>query len=245
MHGISMLIMASLPDLGQADPEHDLVFTWNGTTSGVRVPDGDWIADEREGLTLCDATSAVFAQDLPWYKAGCHHLQLAKGAGWGGRARHADPQPAGGRAAGAYSPPWPLPKIFRLTKDGTLIEGIFEGATINTPSMLCVADYLDALAWVRDMVAYRRPSAAATATWRCWKHSSTNSRGSDFWPKTLRPVPIPVCACRWICRLTALKQMVALLAQEQVAFDIGAYRDAPRVCASGVAPRWRQVTWSF
>ena len=141
-----------LPDLTQVDFARDVVFTWNGTTSGVRVPNGDWIPADREGLTICDATSAAFAQDLALRQARCRHLLLAEGARRRGGARHAHPLArAPSQRLESYTPPWPLPKIFRMTKGGKLIDGIFVGETINTPSMLCVEDYLDALNWAKSV----------------------------------------------------------------------------------------------
>ncbi len=140
-----------LPDLTQYNPAHDAVFVWNGTTSGVKVPDGDWIPATREGLTICDATSAAFAMDLPWGQARCRDLLLAEGAGRRSGARHADPQPRAVARLESYTPPWPLPKIFRMTKGGKIVEGIFEGETINTPSMVAVEDYLDALTWAESV----------------------------------------------------------------------------------------------
>jgi phosphoserine aminotransferase len=216
-----------LPDLSQADPSHDIVFTWNGTTSGVRVPDGDWIAGDREGLTLCDATSAVFAQQLPWDKLDVVTYSWQKVLG--GEAAHGVLilSPRAVERLERWTPPWPMPKIFRLTKGGALNEGVFRGATINTPSMLCVADYHDALDWVEAI------GGAEAARARCDANFAVVERfvKATPWIRFLAEAPetrsnTSVCLALDLPP-EGVKAMVGLLADEAVALDIGAYRDAP------------------
>ena len=226
-----------LPDLDQVEFNRDVVFTWNGTTSGVRVPDGDFIPADRTGLTICDATSAAFAQDLPFDKLDVVTFSWQKVLGGEGGHGVLILSPRAVERLETYTPPWPLPKIFRMTKGGKLIEGIFEGATINTPSMLCVEDYLDALAWAEDIgglpALLRRADENAGAI-------------ADFVARTAwidflaqRPETrsnTSVCLKIVDPRFTALaqdrqaafaKDLVAVLEAEGVALDIGAYRDAP------------------
>ncbi|HMB49008.1 MAG TPA: phosphoserine transaminase [Afifellaceae bacterium] len=226
-----------LPDLSAVDCDRDVVFTWNGTTSGVKVPDGDWIASDRAGLTLCDATSAAFAQDLPFDKLDVVTFSWQKVLG--GEAAHGVIvlSPRAVERLETYVPSWPMPKIFRLTKGGKLIEGVFSGETINTPSMLCVEDYCDALDWAQSvggregLIARADANAAAIGEW------VDRTAWIDFLardPATRSNTSV----CLTICdpSVTALPQaeqadiakaLATLLDAEGIAFDIGAYRDAP------------------
>ena len=226
-----------LPDLSKVDPESDIVFTWNGTTSGVRVPNADWIAADRGGLTICDATSAAFAQALDWPKLDVCTFSWQKALG--GEAAHGMLilSPRAVARLESYTPPWPLPKIFRLTKGGALIEGIFQGETINTPSMLCVEDYLDTLEWAKatgGLAALRARADANVSVIAGWV---TRSNWADFLARdpTLRS-NTSVClkfVDPVVSRLSRdqqaafAKTIAAVLEDEGVAYDIAAYRDAP------------------
>jgi phosphoserine aminotransferase len=216
-----------LPDLSQANPDHDIVFTWNGTTSGVRVPDGNWISPDRGGLTLCDATSAVFAQEMAWDRLDVVTYSWQKVLG--GEAAHGMLilSPRAVERLESWSPPWPMPKLFRLTKGGALNEGIFQGATINTPSMLCVADYLDALDWVESL------GGVAGTIAKCDRNFQVLERFVEATPWLGFLAVEPATRSNTSVCLSVdlppeqVKTMISLLADEQVALDIGAYRDAP------------------
>lgn len=226
-----------LPDLNKVDPASDVVFTWNGTTSGVRVPNADWIAADRIGLTICDATSAAFAQGLDWPKLDVCTFSWQKALG--GEAGHGMLilSPRAVARLESYTPPWPLPKIFRLTKSGTLIEGIFQGETINTPSMLCVEDYLDALRWAKAAGGLPVLRARADANAGVIAEWVARTNWVDFLANepTLRS-NTSVClkfADPAVSRLSRdgqtafAKTIAAALEEEGVAYDIAAYRDAP------------------
>jgi phosphoserine aminotransferase len=226
-----------IPDLKQVDWTRDVVFTWNGTTSGVKVPNGDWIADNREGLSICDATSAVFAMDLPWSKLDVTTWSWQKATG--GEAAHGMIvlSPRAVQRLETYTPAWPLPKIFRMAKDGKLIEGIFKGETINTPSMLCVEDIIDALKWgesvggLQGMIARSEANLKTIADWAA-KTDWVGFLASDPAVRSNTSICLKVVD-PWFTALgpkdqeAAAKQIAGLLEKEGVALDIGAYRDAP------------------
>jgi phosphoserine aminotransferase len=217
----------ALPDMSQANPDNDCIFTWNGTTSGVKVPNADWISDDRTGLTICDATSAVFAMDMPWEKLDVVTYSWQKVLGGEGAHGMIILSPRAVERLESYCPPWPLPKIFRLTKGGKLIEGIFRGATINTPSMLCVADYLDALQWVRSIGGLPGAIAKSEANLAVIKAFVDSNSWIDFLAQEPDQISNTSVCLSLDLDADQVKQMVALLAEEAVAFDIGAYRDAP------------------
>lgn len=226
-----------MPDLSQVDFNGDVVFTWNGTTSGVRVPNGDWIDSNRQGLTICDATSAVFSMELPWPKLDVVTYSWQKVLG--GEAQHGILilSPRAVERLESYTPAWPLPKIFRMTKNGKINEGIFRGDTINTPSLLCVEDVLDSLKWaesiggLKAMIARSESNLAAVSAW------VEQTPWVDFLVEEES-----IRSCTSIClkivdpwftglpedeRAPAAKKITALLEEEGAAYDINSYRAAP------------------
>jgi phosphoserine aminotransferase len=226
-----------LPDLARADPATDIVFTWNGTTSGVRVANADWIAADRGGLTICDATSAAFAQPLDWGKLDVITFSWQKAVG--GEAAHGMLilSPRAVARLETYTPPWPLPKIFRMTKGGKLNEGIFQGETINTPSMLCLEDYLDALDWAKSIGGLPALRARADANTKIIADWVKRARWIDFLAADpavrsntsvcLKVIDPAVNRLPADAQAAFVKGIAAALDKEGVAYDIDAYRDAP------------------
>ena len=216
-----------LPDLSAVDFDHDVVFAWNGTTSGVRVPDAEWIPGDRTGLTICDATSAVFAQGLDFAKLDVVTFSWQKVLGGEGAHGVLILGPRAVERLESHTPAWPMPKVFRLTKGGKLISGIFEGETINTPSMLCVEDCLAALEWASGLgglSALRARADANAAVLERWVERTPWARNLALRPETRSNTSV----CLVLDADEAVpKAMVKLLAAEGVALDIGSYRDAP------------------
>jgi phosphoserine aminotransferase len=253
-----------IPDLGKADPASDVIFTWNGTTSGVRVPDADWISASREGLTICDATSAAFAQPLDWSKLDVVTFSWQKALG--GEAAHGMLvlSPRAVARLESYTPPWPLPKIFRMTKGGKLNQGIFEGETINTPSMLCVEDYLDALNWGKSIGGLKALMARADANTKVLADWKAKTPWIDFLAKDpairsntsvcLKVIDPAITSLNPDAQSDFAKKLVALVEKEGAGYDFAHYRDAPAglriwcgatVEASDVALLTQWIDWAF
>ena len=226
-----------LPDLSKVDFKTDVVFTWNGTTSGVRVPNGDWIAADREGLTICDATSAAFAQKLDFAKLDVVTFSWQKALGGEGAHGMLILSPRAVERLENYKPAWPLPKIFRMTKGGKLNEGIFTGETINPPSMLCVEDYLDTLSWAKSVgglnatVARSDANAKAISDWVArtpWVDHLAKVEATRSNTSVCLVVTDPaVTALPLDAQAAFAKSLAGLLEKEGVAYDIAYYRDAP------------------
>jgi phosphoserine aminotransferase len=253
-----------IPDLSKVDPATDIVFTWNGTTSGVRVPNADWISATREGLTICDATSAAFAQRLDWPKLDVVTFSWQKALG--GEAAHGMLvlSPRAVERLETYKPAWPLPKIFRMTKGGKLNAGIFEGETINTPSMLCVEDYLDALNWGKSIGGLKALIARADANTRVLADWKAKTPWIDFLAKDaairsntsvcLKVVDPTIASLGADAQVDFAKKLVAMVEKENAGFDFAHYRDAPAglriwcgatVEASDVALLTQWIDWAF
>ena len=226
-----------IPDLSTVDSDTDIAFTWNGTTSGVRVPNADWIGANRKGLTICDATSAAFAQPLDWPKLDVVTFSWQKALG--GEAAHGMLvlSPRAVERLETYKPAWPLPKIFRMTKGGKLNAGIFEGETINTPSMLCVEDYLDALNWGKSIGGLKALMARADANTRVLADWKARTPWIDFLAKDpairsntsvcLKVVDPAITSLSADAQADFAKQLVALVEKENAGYDFAHYRDAP------------------
>ncbi len=226
-----------LPDLSQVNFDNDVVFTWNGTTSGVKVPNGDWIKSDRKGLTICDATSAAFAQRLDWSKLDVVTYSWQKVLG--GEAAHGMLiiSPRAVERLESYAPAWPMPKIFRLTNGGKLIKGIFEGDTINTPSMLCVEDYIDALQWSKSIGSLDGLIKRADANLKAMADWVAKTPWVDFLAANeairsntsvcLKIVDPAITALSGDEQAAFVKQLPAMLDKEKIAYDIDGYRDAP------------------
>ena len=253
-----------IPDLAKVDSSTDIVFTWNGTTSGVRVPNADWIKADRQGLTICDATSAAFAQPLDWPKLDVVTFSWQKALG--GEAAHGMLvlSPRAVERLETYKPAWPLPKIFRMTKGGKLNAGIFEGETINTPSMLCVEDYLDALAWGKSLGGLKALMARADANTRVLADWKARTPWIDFLAKDpatrsntsvcLKFADAAITALNADAQSDFVKKLVAMVEKEAAGFDFAHYRDAPAglriwcgatVEASDVVLLTQWIDWAF
>jgi len=253
-----------LPDLSSVNFDHDVVFTWNGTTAGVKVPDGDWIPADRAGLTICDATSAAFAQRLDWAKLDVVTFSWQKVLGGEGAHGMLILSPRAVARLESYKPSWPMPKIFRMTSGGKLMKGIFEGDTINTPSMLCVEDYIDALQWSKSiggldgLIGRANANLKAIADW-AEKTDWVDFLASDVAIRSntsvcLKIVDPAITALSSEQQAAFVKQIPALLDKEKVAFDIDGYRDAPpglriwcgaTVETSDVAALTHWLDWAF
>jgi phosphoserine aminotransferase len=226
-----------LPDLAAVDPDRDTVFVWNGTTAGVRLPDGDWIADDRKGLTICDATSAAFAMRLPWDKLDVVTWSWQKALG--GEAAHGmlALSPRAVARLEDYTPPWPLPKLFRLTSKGKLMEGIFRGETINTPSMLCVEDAIDSLRWadavggLDGLVARAEGNLAAVAAW-VERSSWLQFLAEEPATRSCTSIQLSITD-RWFlslsdeARFQTVRAMTARLEAEGAGYDLASHRASP------------------
>ena len=263
-HRVFKAPYGKLPDLGQVDFKNDVIFTWNGTTSGVRVPNADWIPANREGLTFCDATSAVFAQDLDWAKLDVVTFSWQKVLGGEGAHGMIILSPRAAERVATNTPAWPMPKIFRIAKKGGVDEDFFQGATINTPSMLCVEDYLDALKWTQKIGGLEALLARANSNLKALEEWAAKTPWVDFLASDPK-IRSNTSVCLKIVdpRVTGLddegqaefaKKIAAVLEKEGVALDVASYRAAPpglriwcgaTVDASDVEALTPWLEWAF
>ncbi len=216
-----------LPDFSKADFNRDVIFTWNGTTSGVKVPNGDWIADDREGLTFCDATSAVFAMDMPWEKLDVVTYSWQKVLG--GEAAHGMLilSPRAVERLESYKPAWPMPKIFRMVKDGKLNEGIFQGSTINTPSMIANEDYIDALEWAKSIGGLQALIKRSQKNLSLFEDFVSKHDWIDFLAEKKEFRSNTSVCFKIDLEKDKFNKLVELFAEEKVAYDCKSYKDAP------------------
>lgn len=216
-----------LPALEKTNPAHDIVFTWNGTTSGIKVPNADWIADDREGLTICDATSAVFAMDMPWEKLDVVTYSWQKVLGGEGAHGILILSPKAVERLESYTPAWPIPKIFRLTQGGKLIDSIFEGVTINTPSMLCVVDYIDTLNWVKSIGGVAKAIDISETSLSIIEEFVDNRDWIHFLAKD-KHLRSSTSVCLTLdLEESQVKQLIDMIEEAGAGYDFNSYRDAP------------------